>query len=74
MTHDGLLRRVVGPREPGDLGALRTRRLRRKPGGDAGTPAYFFAEPCGGYQMADTPPKQVNATSTGDWADQTGLD
>ena len=55
MTHDGLLRRVVGPREPG-------------------TPAYFFAEPCGGYQMADTPPKQVNATSTGDWADQTGLD
>ena len=51
MTHDGLLRRVVGPREPGDLRALRTRRLRRKPDGDAGTPAYFFAEPCGGYQM-----------------------
>ena len=64
MTHDGLLRRVVGPREPGDL-----RALRRKPGGDAGTPACFFAEPCGGYQMADTPPKQVNATSPGDWAD-----
>ena len=54
MTHDRLLRRVVGPREPG---------------GDAGTPAYFFAELCGGYQMADTPPKQVNATSPGDWAD-----
>ena len=37
MTHDGLLRRVVGPREPGD---------------DASTPACFFAEPCGGYRMA----------------------
>ena len=59
MTHDRLLRRVVGPREPG---------------GDAGTPAYFFAEPCGGYQMADTPPKQVTVTSPGDRADQTGLD
>ena len=33
MTHDGLLRRVVGPREPGDLRALRMRRLRRKPAG-----------------------------------------
>ena len=52
MTHDGLLRRVVGPREPGDLRALRTRRLRRKPGDDASTPACFFAEPCGGYRMA----------------------
>ena len=52
MTHDGLLQRVVGPREPGDLRALRTRRLRRKPGDDASTPACFFAEPCGGYRMA----------------------
>ena len=24
----------------------------RETGGDPGTPAYFFAEPCGGYQMA----------------------
>ena len=42
MTHDGLLRRVVGPREPGDLRALRTylRRFQRKPDGDADDPTY----------------------------------
>ena len=36
MTHDGLLRRVVGPREPGDLRALRTRRLPDGEGRGAG--------------------------------------
>ena len=55
MTHDGLLRRVVGPREPGDLRALRTRRLRRKPGDDASTPACFFAEPCGSLLDGEQP-------------------
>ena len=54
LTHDELLRRMWGPKKPGDLRALRThlRRLRQKLGEDASNPTYFFAEPRVGYRMA----------------------
>ena len=54
LTHNQLLRKVWGPKKPGNLGALRThlRRLRSKLGEDASNPTYFFAEPKVGYRMA----------------------
>ena len=54
LTHNQLLRKVWGPKRPGNLGALRThlRRLRSKLGEDATNPTYFFAEPKVGYRMA----------------------
>ena len=53
LTHDQLLRRVWGPKKPGDLRALRThlRRLRSKLGENASNPTYIFAEPRVGYRM-----------------------
>ena len=54
LTHNQLLRKVWGPKKPGNLGSLRThlRRLRSKLGEDASNPTYFFAESKVGYWMA----------------------
>ena len=54
LTHNQLLRKVWGPKNPGNLGSLRThlRRLRSKLGEGASKPTYFFAEPRVGYRMA----------------------
>ena len=54
LTHNQLLRKVWGPKKPGNLGSLRThlRRLRGKLGEDASNPTYFFAESKVGYWMA----------------------
>ena len=54
LTHNHLLRKVWGPKKPGNLGSLRThlRRLRSKLGEDASNPTYFFAESKVGYWMA----------------------
>ena len=53
-THDYLLRRVWGLRRAGDPRLVRTfvKKLRRKLGDDADSPAYIFTEPRVGYRMA----------------------
>ena len=53
LTHDQLLRRLWGPKKPGDIRALRThlRRLRQKLGEDGNNPTWIFAEPRVGYRM-----------------------
>ena len=53
MTHEQPLRRVRGQDQstgPGPVRAI-VRRLRRKPGEDASTLTYFFAEPRVGYWL-----------------------
>ena len=54
LTHDRLLRRVWALRDSGDLQVVRAyvKRLRRKLGDDANSPAYIFTEPRVGYRMA----------------------
>ena len=54
LTHDALLRRVWGPDNSGDSRLLRAfvKKLRRKLGDDAKSPAYIFTEPRVGYRMA----------------------
>ena len=46
LTHHQLLRRVLGFRKAGRPGGAgpNLRRLHRKPGEDANSPTYFFAE------------------------------
>lgn len=53
LTHDQLLRRVWGPKKPGDIRALRThvRRVRQKLGEDGNNPTRTFAEARVGYRM-----------------------
>ena len=55
VTHDDLLRRVWRSRNKGDRRVLHAfvRRLRRKLGDDAGSPAYIFSEPRVGYRMPE---------------------
>ena len=54
MTQDQLLARVWGPSYPGDSQLLRTfiKKLRRKLGDSAASPAYIFTEHRVGYRMA----------------------
>ena len=54
LTHDQLLQRVWGPERIGEPWLVRevVKRLRRKLGDDAGSPAYIFTEPRVGYRMA----------------------
>ena len=63
VPHDRLLRRVWDPGKPGNMRVLRTHlmRLRRKPGEDAGSPRYIFAEPGVGYRM----PKEEGQDAVG---------
>ena len=53
VTHDDLLRRVWRSRNKGDTRVVHAivRRLRRKLGDDAGSPAYTFTEPRVGYRI-----------------------
>ena len=54
LTHDDLLRRVWGPQNSGDARLVRAfvKKIRRKLGDDAGSPAYILTEPRVGYRMA----------------------
>ena len=53
ISHDRLLRRVLGPKPSSDVRSLRTlvRRLRGKLSDDADDPTYLFAERGVGYRM-----------------------
>ena len=53
LTHEHLLQRVWGPDKGEDSGPVRNivKRLRRKLGEDASTPAFIFAVPRVGYRM-----------------------
>ena len=55
LTHDQLLQRVWGLERTGEPWLLRevVKRLRRKLGDDANSPAYIFTEPRVGYRMAE---------------------
>ena len=57
-AHEQLLMRVWGQDNSGGSSPVRTyvKRLRRKPGDDAGSPKYILAEPRVGYRM----PKEKN--------------
>ena len=54
LTHDDLLRRVWGAQSGGDARLVRAfvKKLRRKLGDDASSPAYILTEPRVGYRMA----------------------
>ena len=54
LTHDQLLQQVWGPERTGEPWLARevVKRLRRKLGDDANSPAYIFTEPRVGYRMA----------------------
>ena len=54
LTHEHLLRQVWDQDYSGNPGLLRAfvKKLRRKLGDDAGSPAYIFTEPRVGYRMA----------------------
>ena len=55
LTHDRLLQRVWGLERIGEPWLVRevVKRLRRKLGDDANSPAYIFTEPRVGYRMAE---------------------
>ena len=54
LTHEYLLRRVWGPQNSGDARLVRAfvKKLRRKLGDAATSPAYIVTEPRVGYRMA----------------------
>ena len=56
LTHDRLLQRVWGLERTGEPWLVRevVKRLRRKLGDDANSPAYIFTEPRVGYRMAES--------------------
>ncbi len=63
LTHHQLLRRVWGLGNSGDGRLVRTvvKRLRRKLGDDARSPAYVFTEPRVGYRMPKPQPPKAPA-------------